>query len=80
MSEASSKAAAFVSAHLEEAAALGAELAVLVDDDALRAARLVLVRAVQLVLKNGLEILGIEAPERMDRTETPDRPELQEGT
>ena len=32
MSEASSKAAAFVSAHLEEAAALGAELAVLVDE------------------------------------------------
>jgi len=43
------------------------ELAVLVDDPELRNARLVLVRAVQVVLRNGLTILGIEAPERMER-------------
>jgi len=43
------------------------ELAVLVDDDTLRAARLVLARAVQIVLRNGLTILGIAAPRRMDR-------------
>jgi arginyl-tRNA synthetase len=45
------------------------ELAVLVDDVELRAARLTLARAVQIVLRNGLAILGIEAPERMDREE-----------
>jgi arginyl-tRNA synthetase len=43
------------------------ELAVLVDDDALRSARLVLARAVQIVLRNGLSVLGISAPERLDR-------------
>jgi arginyl-tRNA synthetase len=45
------------------------ELAVLVEDPALRAARLVLTRAVQVVLRNGLTILGIEAPHRMQRAE-----------
>ena len=45
------------------------ELAVLVEDAALRAARLVLARSVQVVLRNGLAILGIEAPTRMDRSE-----------
>jgi len=45
------------------------ELAVLVKDPALRAARLVLTRAVQVVLRNGLTILGIEAPHRMQRAE-----------
>ncbi len=43
------------------------ELAVLVDDTSLRAARLALARAVQIVLRNGLTILGIEAPRRMVR-------------
>jgi arginyl-tRNA synthetase len=43
------------------------ELAVLVNDPALRAARLVLARAVQIVLRNGLTILGITAPTRMVR-------------
>lgn len=45
------------------------ELAVLVDDPGLRAARLVLTRAVQIVLRNGLTLLGIQAPRRMDRAE-----------
>ena len=36
---------------------------------ALRTARLALARAVQVVLGNGLAILGIEAPARMDRSE-----------
>ncbi|HEX7119650.1 MAG TPA: arginine--tRNA ligase [Longimicrobiales bacterium] len=43
------------------------ELAVLVDDPALRAARLVLTRGVAIVLRNGLELLGLTAPERMER-------------
>ncbi len=43
------------------------ELAVLVDDAGLRAARLALARAVQIVLRNGLTILGITAPTRMIR-------------
>lgn len=42
-------------------------LAVLVEDEGLRTARLALARAVGLVLANGLEILGIRAPRRMDR-------------
>jgi arginyl-tRNA synthetase len=43
------------------------ELAVLVADPALRAARLVLARAVRVVLKNGLRLLNISAPVRMER-------------
>ncbi len=43
------------------------ELAVLVDDPALRAARLALTDAVRIVLRNGLTVLGIEAPRRMLR-------------
>lgn len=43
------------------------ELAVLSDDPELRAARLALARAVQIVLRNGLTLLGISAPERMVR-------------
>jgi arginyl-tRNA synthetase len=43
------------------------ELAVLVDDLGLRTARLSLARAVQIVLRNGLTILGITAPTRMIR-------------
>jgi arginyl-tRNA synthetase len=42
-------------------------LAVLSPDPGLRRARLVLARAVQTVLENGLGILGITAPTRMDR-------------
>jgi arginyl-tRNA synthetase len=42
-------------------------LAVLVDDLGLRTARLSLARAVQIVLRNGLTILGITAPTRMIR-------------
>jgi len=45
------------------------ELAVLVDDEALRGARLALARAVQIVLGNGLRVLGVEAPRRMEREE-----------
>ena len=43
------------------------ELAVLSDDPGLRSARLALARAVQIVLRNGLGLLGIEAPTRMVR-------------
>jgi arginyl-tRNA synthetase len=42
-------------------------LAVLTEDAELRRARLVLARGVQIVLRNGLAVLGIHAPERMDR-------------
>ena len=45
------------------------ELAVLVPDAALRDARLALARAVQIVLRNGLELLGLSAPEQMHREE-----------
>jgi arginyl-tRNA synthetase len=45
------------------------ELAVLVDDPSLRRARLGLARAVQIVLRNGLSILGVQAPRRMERSE-----------
>jgi arginyl-tRNA synthetase len=47
------------------------ELAVLVEDPPLRNARLALARAVQVVLRNGLTILGIDAPKRMVR-QTPE--------
>jgi arginyl-tRNA synthetase len=45
------------------------ELAVLVDDPELRAARLALTRAIRIVLRNGLTLLGLGAPERMERAE-----------
>ena len=45
------------------------ELAVLVADPSLRRARLALARAVRIVLRNGLEILGVSAPTRMERAE-----------
>jgi arginyl-tRNA synthetase len=45
------------------------ELAVLVDDAELRAARLVLARAIRIVLRNGLQLLGLSAPDRMIRAE-----------
>jgi len=44
-------------------------LAVLADGGALRGARLVLTRGVSIVLRNGLELLGLTAPERMEREE-----------
>lgn len=45
------------------------ELAVLVSDPELRAARLVLARAIQIVLRNGLQLLGLSAPDRMTKEE-----------
>lgn len=45
------------------------ELAVLTDDPELRSARLALARSVQIVLRNGLGILQIEAPSQMTREE-----------
>jgi arginyl-tRNA synthetase len=45
------------------------ELAVLVQDADLRRARLQLARAVQIVLRNGLNLLGLNAPEQMLRDE-----------
>ncbi len=38
---------------------------VLVDDDSIRDARLALLLATRQVLRNGLAILGVSAPERM---------------
>lgn len=43
------------------------ELAVLVPDQELRAARLVLARAARVVLRNGLRVLNVSAPTRMER-------------
>ena len=43
------------------------ELAVLVEDESLRNARLALARSVKIVLRNGLAVLGIGAPEQMAR-------------
>jgi arginyl-tRNA synthetase len=43
------------------------ELAVLVDDPTTRAARLTLARAVRIVLRNGLHLLSLNAPDRMER-------------
>ena len=45
------------------------DLAVLVDSPELRRARLALTRSVQIVLANGLAVLGLSAPERMERDE-----------
>ena len=49
------------------------EMAVLVEDANLKHARLLLAEAVKIVLRNGLEILGISAPEYMSR-------DLEDGT
>jgi len=38
---------------------------VIIDDDALRDARVALIRATQQVLQNGLSLLGVSAPSRM---------------
>jgi arginyl-tRNA synthetase len=46
------------------------ELAVLAGEPGLRSARLALARAVQITLRNGLELLGLRAPERMQREES----------
>lgn len=43
------------------------ELAVLVEDPVLRKARLALARGVQIVLRNGLSLMGVSAPTRMER-------------
>ena len=43
---------------------------VLTDDPELTGARLVLADAIQQVIRNGLGILGVSAPYRMDREET----------
>jgi arginyl-tRNA synthetase len=43
---------------------------VLVPEPALRDARLALARAVQITLRNGLELLGLHAPDRMQRGES----------
>jgi arginyl-tRNA synthetase len=45
------------------------ELAVLVDDPGLREARLALARGIRIVLRNGLRVLGLSAPDRMEREE-----------
>ena len=42
-------------------------LAVLVDDSGLRMARLALARGIRIVLRNGLAVLGLSAPDRMER-------------
>ena len=50
---------------------LNPELRVVGVAESLSRARLVLVRAVQIVLSNGLAVLGVSAPERMDREAEP---------
>ena len=39
----------------------------IVDDEALRNARLCLIKAAQQIIRNGLDILGVSAPEQMTR-------------
>jgi arginyl-tRNA synthetase len=41
------------------------ECPILVEDHKLRAARLLLVQAVQITLRNGLKLIGLEAPEQI---------------
>jgi len=41
------------------------ECSILVEDAALRQARLALVKSVQITLRNGLTLIGLEAPEKM---------------
>jgi arginyl-tRNA synthetase len=40
---------------------------VLVDDETVKRARLALLAATRQVLKNGLAVIGVSAPQRMDR-------------
>ncbi len=49
------------------------DLAVLHDDPELRRARLALTHAVRIVLENALTLLGLSAPERMERPDTGER-------
>jgi arginyl-tRNA synthetase len=44
---------------------------VIVDDSALRNARMTLALAARQVIRNGLSLLGVSAPEKMERTEAP---------
>lgn len=44
---------------------------VLVDDEAVKRARLALLAATRQVLKNGLAVIGVSAPQRMDREAAP---------
>lgn len=46
----------------------------------LSAARLVLARAVQIVLRNGLTILGVTAPDRLEREEAAESLDTQTST
>jgi arginyl-tRNA synthetase len=50
------------------------DLAVLVEDESLRNARLALARSIQIVLRNGLTILGIVAPDQMVRADEENPP------
>ena len=43
------------------------QLAVLVADENLREARLALANAIRIVLRNGLQLLGLGAPDRLER-------------
>ncbi|GJG96094.1 arginine--tRNA ligase [Cupriavidus pauculus] len=47
---------------------------VLVDDEAVKRARLALLAATRQVLKNGLAVIGVSAPQRMDRTTDQESP------
>ena len=49
------------------------DLAALTDDPDLHAARMALARAARIVLRNGLEVLGVSAPNEMRRESTPVR-------
>jgi arginyl-tRNA synthetase len=53
---------------------------VLVDDVALRGARLALLAATRQVLRNGLGVLGVSAPEQMSRDAEPGDRDEQETT
>ncbi len=80
---AANRAPQVVCAYLEQTAGLvnswyqaghpsrGPELSALVGNEALRNARLTLARAARTVLRNGLAVLGLQAPKRMHR-EVPD--------
>jgi len=52
----------------------------LVDDEALKLARLSLIAATRLVLRTGLALLGVSAPERMSREETQPDPDIEQAT
>ena len=56
------------------------DLAALVPNDQLRAARMALVQAARIVLRNGLTILGVPAPERLRRQDDDGAPAQDHGT